>query len=121
MANKLVTVARFEIEPTASLCRILLERAGVSAYLSEDNAIAAHWGLSNALGGVKVEVNEADLEKALEALREGRADFGEEKGAALGEVSVTCESCKGCVAFPGSARGSVQECPECQEYLDVPE
>ena len=121
MADRLVTVAQFENEPKASLCKILLERGGIEAYLSEDNPIAAHWGLSNALGGVKVQVRGEDTEKALELLKSAGKELSVAEGTALGEVSLTCESCGETTAFPGKARGTVQNCPECQEYVDVPE
>ncbi len=109
-----------ESTPPVNLQRSNRER-GRAAHLSENNAIAAHWGLSNALGGVKVQVEKKDIEKALEALKEAREELGVAEGAALGEVSLTCESCGETVAFPGKTRGTVQNCPKCQEYLDVPE
>ncbi len=121
MAERLVTVARFENEPQAALCRILLEREGIEAYLSEVNAIAAHWGLSNALGGVKVRVAEKDLEKALDVLQRSREAFETGHDPSLGQVSLVCEACGRTASFPGKARGTVQSCPRCREFLDVPQ
>ncbi|MHC4598278.1 MAG: hypothetical protein ACYS47_04670, partial [Planctomycetota bacterium] len=91
MAERLVTLARFENEPHAVLCKIVLEREGIEAHLSEANAVAAHWGLSNALGGVKIRVAEKDLRKAFEVLNRRRVAFEAGRDPSLGEVSLVCE------------------------------
>jgi transcription initiation factor IIE alpha subunit len=34
-------------------------------------------------------------------------------------IEAVCEECGNRSSFPGSQRGSAQECPKCGEYLDV--
>jgi len=36
-------------------------------------------------------------------------------------IQLPCEGCGNTVSFPASVVGSVQECPECGGYVDVPE
>jgi hypothetical protein len=38
----------------------------------------------------------------------------------LGPVDATCEECGHTSSFPGKQRGTIQECPKCREYIDVP-
>ncbi len=35
-------------------------------------------------------------------------------------IAVVCEHCEETAVYPGSMQGTVQECPYCGEYLDVP-
>jgi hypothetical protein len=63
-AGRLVTVASFSTSPQAHACKLRLEAAGVRAYLADDNLIAMDWLLSNAIGGVKVQVADADVARA---------------------------------------------------------
>lgn len=43
------------------------------------------------------------------------------KKAATGPVSARCEECGRISEFPGQQRGTVQDCPHCGRYLDVPD
>ena len=36
-------------------------------------------------------------------------------------IQLPCEGCGKTVSFPFSDAGTVQECPECGGYLDIPE
>jgi hypothetical protein len=38
-----------------------------------------------------------------------------------GTVGATCEECGGAAEFPSAQGGSVQTCPHCRAYVDVPE
>jgi hypothetical protein len=50
-------------------------------------------------------------EQKLRAKREDR----------VGAVDVVCEECGETTAFPAAEQGTVQECPHCQAFLDVPD
>lgn len=64
------TVASFSQPVGAHLLRLRLEAGGVTAYLRDENLISLDWFYSNALGGVKVDVADADYERALELMAE---------------------------------------------------
>jgi hypothetical protein len=64
----MVTIATFTNTPEAHLLRMRLESGGISAYLQDENTIQMDWGLSNAIGGVRVQVADEDLEAARELL-----------------------------------------------------
>ena len=46
------------------MLRMRLEDAGIPAYLRDENTIQIDWLYSNALGGVRVEVAEEDVDAA---------------------------------------------------------
>src|SRR5947207_2122739 len=62
VSGRLVTVAALSTSPQAHACKLRLEAGGVRAYLADDNLIAMDWLLSNAIGGVKVQVAAEDVE-----------------------------------------------------------
>ena len=58
--------------------------------------------------------------KAAIAEHNGFQQQAEQDKAALGPVDAECEECGAVTTFPAELRGSVQDCPECSEYMDVP-
>src|SRR5262245_3733301 len=52
----LVTVGTFRDLPEAHALKMRLEAAGIPAYLADAELVAMDWLLSNAVGGVKVQV-----------------------------------------------------------------
>lgn len=67
---ELITVASFSKPEDAHLLRIRLEAGGVPAYLQNENLVQIDWLYSNAVGGVRVQIDEQDVEKAREILTE---------------------------------------------------
>ena len=85
----LVTVATFTKSAEAHLRRLALQQAGIKAFLQDEHFSDVNfWGMANAIGGVKLQVDPADVELALRVLNEaeGRpADydrFGPEESVA---------------------------------------
>ena len=70
MAGKLVTIARFDLTGQAHIAKNALEAAGIKSVLADEQTIAMDWLLSNAIGGIKVQVLEEDAERAVTALEE---------------------------------------------------
>ncbi len=64
----MVTIARFSKPEDAHLLRLRLGAAGIDAYVLDENLIQIDWLFSNAIGGVRVQVAERDLELAGEVL-----------------------------------------------------
>jgi hypothetical protein len=103
-----------------------IEAAAIISVLSERGIEATATGgltagfKAEAPGAVNVLVANADAERAKLVLDEFRTEpiTPEQAG---GTIFFECESCHEQVSFPGSARGTIESCPECGEWLDVPE
>lgn len=67
------TIATFDTAPKAELAKNALADAGIHATLTDGEIVAMEWMLSNAIGGIKVQVPEEDVERAALIL----ADHGE--------------------------------------------
>jgi hypothetical protein len=81
--EQLVTLATFWSPAEAHVVRLGVEAAGVRVYLADEQTIAMDWLLSNAIGGIKLQVAERDLERAREVLASlpaPRNDSDEEEG-----------------------------------------
>lgn len=66
--HKLVTIARYQNVSTANLAKNKLEMAGIASFLADAETINTDWLLSNALGGVKLQVEASDADRAREQL-----------------------------------------------------
>lgn len=75
--QKLVTVGTFDKAAEAHAVRCRLEAEGLAAFLSDEFIVSMDWFLSNAVGGIKVQVPENEVERALEIL-EAHGPDGEE-------------------------------------------
>ncbi|MGH9768185.1 MAG: DUF2007 domain-containing protein [Blastocatellia bacterium] len=65
---EVVTVASFSAPYEAHLAKGLLEANGIMAVIADEYTAGMNWLLSNAIGGVKVQVDKTDLEDALKIL-----------------------------------------------------
>ena len=66
----MITVATFSKPEEAHLLRMRLEAGGVAAYILDENMVQMDWAYSNAIGGVRVQIAEEDVEDAKEILKE---------------------------------------------------
>ncbi|MGE0606943.1 MAG: hypothetical protein AB7O62_07610 [Pirellulales bacterium] len=96
MSSELVTVATFLTPEHAELARGMLQSEGVRAYIADGAVIGNHWGLTNAVGGVKLQVGDRDVRTARRILDE----FQDRKEA-------------------DEQSGSPWTCPNCQEQVDA--
>ena len=88
----LVTVAKYRDLSEAIVARAALESADIPCLLKDENMIRMQWGVSNALGGLRLQVPEEDEIRAVQILTEPRPesiDFAE----APGFVQPTCPKC----------------------------
>ena len=60
----MITIATFSKPEEAHLLRMQLEAGGVDAYIQDENTVQMNWLYSNAIGGVRVQIGEQDLEAA---------------------------------------------------------
>ena len=68
--NKLVTILSFPNIHELAIVRGRLESEGIKCFVQDDNVIQANPFYSNAIGGVKLQVRESDVESAKEILKE---------------------------------------------------
>jgi len=68
MAEKLVTITTFDMPTEAHLAKNLLAANGLAPFLADEFTVGVAWHLSNALGGIKLQVAETDAERAIAAL-----------------------------------------------------
>lgn len=62
--DRTVTLRRFLYLPEALLAKGTLESAGIRAYVMDENMIRLDWFISNAPGGLRLQVHEEDVEEA---------------------------------------------------------
>ena len=128
MGDELVTLATFDKRGDADVCKVVLEQHGIRVFLADDNMVGGtNFLYGIALGGIKVQVASSDAERAAALLEKGfQSHWGftaqpQGPGQDTDVVRFACEHCGESVNFSFSAKGSVQICPECGEYIDVPE
>ncbi len=83
-SQQMRTIRRYRDQPEAFLARSVLESAGIPCYLRDENTIRIEWVWSNYMGGMRLQVPEADVEAAEAILAqpipahiavEGEADY----------------------------------------------
>jgi len=116
MPDKLVTLATFGKSYEAELARNRLEAEGIAVHLS-DETISALWGLGDPFGTVKLQVAEADLDRAgniLDSVGEPRGtdDAGDPPPDDAIQAGWTCSRCE---AEVSPARDT---CPVCGAPAD---
>src|SRR5687767_857231 len=82
MSRKLVTIATFDQAAQARLAENALTAAGIQATAGDETLVAMDWLLSNAVGGVKVQVWEEDADRAVGVLETEFGAHGEGLGPA---------------------------------------
>ena len=66
----MLTVATFSKPEEAHMLRLRLEAGGVPAYIQDENMVQTDWLYSNAIGGVRVQIDEDDADRAKEILQD---------------------------------------------------
>ena len=69
MSEELLTIATFSMAIEADLARAKLESEGIECFLADEHTVTVNWLYSQAVGGVKLQVREANAQKAMEILR----------------------------------------------------
>jgi hypothetical protein len=88
MRRDLVTVATFIDPVEAAMARNCLEASGIHSVLHDEQTIATDWGLGNAIGGIKLQVSAAQVERAEFLLSQRRTDDDSDELAQLPETAI---------------------------------
>jgi hypothetical protein len=91
LQGDLITVASYPDAIKAHLARGRLEAEGIPAMVADEHYVSANWMMSNAIGGVKVQVSARMVERAAQVLRELEA--GEFELAEDGREDARCPRC----------------------------
>jgi hypothetical protein len=75
-----VVLRRYRDMPQAVVEKSVLEDAGISCFLQDDNVIRMDWLWSNAMGGIKLLVRERDATEAERILSQAQAGPAEHEG-----------------------------------------
>ncbi|MFK5923924.1 MAG: DUF2007 domain-containing protein [Verrucomicrobiota bacterium] len=70
----MITVARFSTTEEAHLFRLRLAAGGVEAFILDEYMVQMDWLISNAIGGVRVQIAEDDLELCQQIVQEEPCD-----------------------------------------------
>ena len=93
MSERLVRIAEFAHVMDAYLLKTRLEAAGIECFVADDITIGTNWLYSRAVGGVKVNVQESSVERALEILREAPVEAAAVENEVDGNNGRRCPSC----------------------------
>lgn len=63
-SEKIVTIARFSHPEEADIVSARLESEGISSFVADAHTVTANWSLSNAIGGVRLQVRESEAAEA---------------------------------------------------------
>jgi hypothetical protein len=110
----------------AVFVRDALLDAGLEAFVTEDVSQVGTWvgGLVPELHKPQVWVERVDIERAKPVLDEFERRAAELRAASAADaagppIETVCEECGSRSSFPAAQRGSVQQCPQCNAYVDV--
>ena len=73
MSERLVTIATFGEPTEANIVRSRLEADGIRAWLADEATVGVAWHLATAVGGIKLQVAEADVGRAVAVLEASRS------------------------------------------------
>lgn len=87
------TVATFWTSPEAHMARLKLESEEIDCFIVDENVIATQWLWANALGGVKLQVPQAQLEQARQILHDSVPATQASDGEPLYDGQERCLQC----------------------------
>lgn len=88
---KLITIAKFSHPLDAHLAKTKLESEEIECFIADENIVQMNWLLSNAVGGVRLQVKENDAEAAKKILKE--LNVNEIQQDVEDKTALTCPKC----------------------------
>lgn len=88
--EKIVTIARFSHPEEAYLASAKLESEGICSFMADKHTITADWLVSNAIGGVRLQVRESEAAEAKRILSLPQVDI--QTTASTDETCPKCSS-----------------------------
>ena len=100
----------------------MLNAAGLEAFVVEYVSPVGTWigGLLPQIHKPQVWIDRSEIDRARPILEDyARAEERRSVAVVGPPIDVVCEECGGSTSFPAAQKGSVQNCPHCQAYVDV--
>lgn len=88
----LVTIARFSFPFEAHIAKAQLESGGIPAFVADEHTINMNWLYSDALGGVRLQVQHEDVEQAKAVLAQDQSELLTEEQGYDAAVCPRCQS-----------------------------
>lgn len=121
MIESPVCIRRTGSVEEAELLVAWLDESGIDAtIIGQDNPGVLAFGVTDHQGIAVFVPDEETAERASAALAEHEKQRGQNTTGEAVDVDVTCEDCGQLCSFDSGQIGSVQACPECGSFLDVP-
>ena len=121
MANGPICVHKATTVEQADIIVAWLAEQGVTATIPDRDSFGTFAFGATDTEDVQICVaDEATAERARALLAEHQKGHPAPADAHGAMVEVACEECKEMCSYPAEQRGSVQECPHCGAYVDVP-
>jgi hypothetical protein len=134
------TIRRYRDLSEALIAHSALESSGVESFVQDANFVRLDWGVSNAIGGIRLQVSEADVETAEAVLTQpipseiaipGDVDYGQPVCPRCGSLDTSFRSSNDGlrvatlffvgVPLPQTGPKDYWHCEECQlEWMDEP-
>ena len=121
--SKTICVKTFANREGAEIAKSMLEAHEIKALVYADDT--GVYGQLSTAGGVRLFVLEEDADRAVELLQDTQGEQVSHEGTVGNsteqDVIFECDKCGESITFPAAARGRVETCPCCYEFVDVPE
>jgi hypothetical protein len=118
MPDKLVTAATFATPLEADLARNRLQAENIPAVLSDDATVGWFWFLGNALGGIKLQVPEEQLPRALAILGESPEGAAPSEAEGQPGPSQAIQAGWTCTRCGAQVNPAAEVCPDCGTPAD---
>ena len=106
--SELVTVASFGTSAEAAIARSRVEAEGISAHLTDEEIVDAIWSPAVGIGGVQLQVNQFDADRAISALQsKGMIEIPPSEWQLSNGNNGFSESLDGCIEFTREQSGNV--------------
>ena len=90
MNTRLVTIATYDKTTEADVAKVYLEFSGISVYLIDYHMVGLDWLRASALGGIKLQVSEKDVDYAMSMLDKLPRNRQIEGIESIGECCLSC-------------------------------
>ena len=115
MTERFVTIDQYQFLPEADAVRIHMLAEGLTAQLADAETVSTDWALGNAIGYIKLQVPESQVEKARRMPGELRA-----RRKAREEAPVDTTDAGRCLACDAKLQPDQATCPDCGwSYADA--
>jgi hypothetical protein len=93
MQEKLITIATFSQVVEAHLSEGRPESEGIECFIADEHTITMNWLYSNTIGGIKLQVQQSDVERAIEILGEEPVSTDSMEDTVSEDDKPRCQKC----------------------------